>query len=125
MKQWIVRTNSQDLCGLQLQRDQAILFLVYWCIEQKLNEVLMIIPADTVPYPWTVMIHPQNTFLADFAMVNSDFLDFLTFHAPTNIPQYFDLISAWTRTYIFSALFKPFSLISFLSSCISFAFSLM
>ena len=49
--------------------------------------------ADTVANPGTMMIHPQDAFLATVAMVAPFWLDNFTFEAITDFVQQFDLFS--------------------------------
>jgi len=44
-------------------------------INQKEAEVLLIVIADTVIHPWTVVIHMSNTSLANRAMMRMGRLD--------------------------------------------------
>ncbi len=68
---------------------------MYCGVEEEENEIFVIIPADTVAHPGTVVIHPYNTGITYFAVVNPRMLDQL---APLTVGDLLHLFYLlWTR----------------------------
>ena len=59
----------------------------------------MIMKTHTVPNPWTMMIHSQNAFLAQLAMVTSLWLNCFTLKTITNLIQQFNLFPLLWKMY--------------------------
>jgi hypothetical protein len=58
----------------------------------------MVIPANTIAHPRTVMIHPLNTDPANFTVMRPDGLYFLTFETVADPGQRFYLIAKHGRS---------------------------
>lgn len=52
----------------------------------------MVVSADTVADPWTVMIHAKDAFVADLAVVNAWPFDQLALVAVGDLRQLLDLL---------------------------------
>lgn len=71
--------------------------------------------ADAVANPWTVVIHSEDTFLADFAVMDPNFFDPVAFETPGHPSKHFDFVTEFDNSLHFILVFLTLELLPHLS----------